>query len=70
MFGVILSLEPDVVLALLFYPLQRKHTLIHTTGEAVPNVSVGLLCDSVCSERMSELGHFTIENLHKIFLLG
>lgn len=38
--------------------------------EKVPNVSVGLLCDSLCSERMSELGHFTIENLHKFFLLG
>lgn len=30
MFGVILSLGPDVVLALLFFPPQRKHTLIQT----------------------------------------
>lgn len=29
-FGVTPSPEPDVVLALLFYPLQRKHTLIQT----------------------------------------
>lgn len=33
MFGVILSLGPDVVLALLFCSLQRKHTLIQTIWE-------------------------------------
>lgn len=27
----------------------------------VPNVHDGLLCDSVCYDRMSELGHFAIE---------
>lgn len=30
MFGAILSPGPDVILALLFFPLQRKHTLIQT----------------------------------------
>lgn len=30
MFGMILSPGPDVVLALLSFPLQRKHTLILT----------------------------------------
>lgn len=50
MFGVILSPEPDVVLALLFYPLQRKHTLIQTIGEAVSKCQMLALacCVTVC----------------------
>lgn len=70
MFGAILSPEPDVVLALLFYPLQRKHTLIQTIGENVSKRQMlVLVCDSMCCDRMSELGHFKIENLHEIFTL-
>lgn len=50
MFGVILSPEPDVVLALLFYPQQRKHTLIQTIGEAVSKCQMLALacCVTVC----------------------
>lgn len=50
MFGVILSSEPDVVLALLFYPPQRKHTLIQTVREAVSKCQMLALacCVTVC----------------------
>lgn len=70
MFGAILSPGPDVVLALLFFPLQRKHTLIQTIWAAMSkcqNIALACFRDSMSCVRVSELGQFTIENPLKDF---
>lgn len=71
MFAAILSPGPGVVLALLSFSLQRKHTLIQTIWETMckcQNIALSCFVTLSCV-RLSELGQFTIENILKDFLL-
>lgn len=64
--------QSQMLFLLYFSILCRENTLWSRQFEklgAVPNV--GLLCESMCCDRMSELGHFAIENVRNVFsLLG